>query len=550
MYGFHKKVGLSDNSMRASERKNKAPSEYYNPYFKRGRTNLLWLITKPKNAQGKGKGGGRQRQDESNVDDDAEDIYEIDSPAPLNNIQSDGTSNFRQSRRPLMIGQSSKDVDPADLAAVQKELQAVRQQQSMISNMIQKVRQEHQQLYGQAAAYQELHNRHENSINAILTFLATVYNRSLDGNGLAQMFAGAIPTDSPNQANVVNLGDYGDQDAHAPTGQLHRKSSRRPLLLKAPPAQEFDSDRITAATPSSNGAPSPQQVSEVTQSPPGTQKPSRTRHRPETSSGIVREVYDPDHSSARPSVNLQKEPFDSSNRGTPEQDIMSLINSANASSQNSVGNRMDFPQALSHLQTADGKSPLSQNQRNNVLQLMASGSAKNGSNGTNNALTSPNPPDVPVPTMPNWNMTSEELEHLEKMVKEQESKVQGLTSMIQPLSPSGSIPGLTDNQNYGNASDFDLDQYLNNGDYFNEPSGTGEIDFGTGNEDTTGNINFDFGDSVGDGAAHSLSTDLQQNDAGGLVESINTSEATSPANTIDEGGDGGVSSPRKRRRRI
>ena len=41
MYGFHKRVGLSDNSMKASERKNKSPSEYYNPYFKRGHPNLL-----------------------------------------------------------------------------------------------------------------------------------------------------------------------------------------------------------------------------------------------------------------------------------------------------------------------------------------------------------------------------------------------------------------------------------------------------------------------------------------------------------------------------
>ncbi|KFY97311.1 hypothetical protein V500_02152 [Pseudogymnoascus sp. VKM F-4518 (FW-2643)] len=44
MYGFHKRVGLSDNSMKASERKNKSLSEYYNPYFKRGHPNLLWLI--------------------------------------------------------------------------------------------------------------------------------------------------------------------------------------------------------------------------------------------------------------------------------------------------------------------------------------------------------------------------------------------------------------------------------------------------------------------------------------------------------------------------
>ncbi|KAF2457110.1 hypothetical protein BDY21DRAFT_257923, partial [Lineolata rhizophorae] len=48
MYGFHKKVGLSDNSMRASERKAKAPSEYAHKYFRRDRPDLLWLVAKPK----------------------------------------------------------------------------------------------------------------------------------------------------------------------------------------------------------------------------------------------------------------------------------------------------------------------------------------------------------------------------------------------------------------------------------------------------------------------------------------------------------------------
>lgn len=59
MYGFHKKVGLSDNSMRASERKNKSPSEYANPYFKRGHPDLLWLIQKPKNTAGQGSKSGK-----------------------------------------------------------------------------------------------------------------------------------------------------------------------------------------------------------------------------------------------------------------------------------------------------------------------------------------------------------------------------------------------------------------------------------------------------------------------------------------------------------
>ncbi|KAL5344574.1 Heat shock transcription factor [Pseudogymnoascus australis] len=44
MHGFHKLVDPSEDSMKASERKNKSPSEYYNPCFKRGHPNLLRLI--------------------------------------------------------------------------------------------------------------------------------------------------------------------------------------------------------------------------------------------------------------------------------------------------------------------------------------------------------------------------------------------------------------------------------------------------------------------------------------------------------------------------
>jgi heat shock transcription factor len=69
MYGFHKKVGLSDNSMKASETKAKAPSEYYNKYFKRGRQELLWLIQKPKNPIT----GPKRKRDEENKGDSDDD---------------------------------------------------------------------------------------------------------------------------------------------------------------------------------------------------------------------------------------------------------------------------------------------------------------------------------------------------------------------------------------------------------------------------------------------------------------------------------------------
>lgn len=234
MYGFHKKVGLSDNSMRASERKNKSPSEYWNPYFKRGRPNLLWLVQKPKNphSKGGGKGGGRIKPEDGNLEDEGEDVLDGDFPANLNSVFPE---HLQAGRQPLMIGQGGRPPQE-ELANVHRELQAVLQQQKLISNMLRTTREDYMKLFRQAAAFQSLHEKHETSINAILTFLATVYNRSLEGehSNFSNMFAGAIPPDSQGPGNVVDVGEYGDQVTENKTGQTPR-FRKQPLLLKAPP---------------------------------------------------------------------------------------------------------------------------------------------------------------------------------------------------------------------------------------------------------------------------------------------------------------------------
>ena len=562
MYGFHKKVGLSDNSMRASERKNKSPSEYYNPFFKRGRPNLLWLIQKPKNPPGKGKGGARVKQEDGNQDEDGDDIFDVDSPAPTNQAQGDNLPNLRNGRHPLMIGQGGSGLPQEELSAVQRELQAIRHQQQLISGVIQKIRRDHEQLYGQAAAFQELHNRHENSINAILTFLATVYNRSLEGTGaqnLANLFAGAIPHDTQSQGNVIHVSDYEGQEINTANGQIRRPIRRQPLLLKAPPpsVQHGDSGRITSAsTPAASVAsPQPQTPMSSTQGTANQYfQPSQSTAQP----GAVQELIDQNHTN-RSSDSPQFPPTSNINGQIPERDIMSFINSANASDTNFPSGRMDFPQALSHLQTADGKTPLTQNQRNNVLQLMANGSANTSQNGNNNALTSPNPPEMQVPSVSQWDATREELDFLERTLKEQDSKVANLSNMLQPLSPSGSIPGLTDSQGFGGqapADPLDLDQIFNSDNYFNDTGNGGDIDFGSSNADLNGTSAFNFDDPAGDDMTNGFGLDGADQQGGRIVETVNSSEATSPANTtntVEEsngGGQEGGRSPRKRRRRI
>jgi heat shock transcription factor, other eukaryote len=518
MYGFHKRVGLSDNSMRASERKNKTPSEYSNPYFKRDRPLLMWLIQKPKSATSKSKGGRGKNDD--NADEEIEDI--LDTDPLVDNVRDDSPRN---QHHPLLIGPSGgPGLQETELEAVNSQLRQIRQQQQMITSMLGKIRREHEQMYNQAQAFTELHNRHENSINAILTFLATIYNRSLEGQStqnLANLFPGAIP-DMSQQGNIVDVRDFGNQDGGA--DGLVRRPSRRQLLLQAPPTGRQGTSNASAT----------QQASPV-----NANYSTSTTSTPRP--GVVEEIYDGDTPQASGGQNHW-----STSTPNNQADMMSLINSMNAQGNSQAPYRMDFPEALSHLQSADGKSPLSPQQRDNVLQLMANSQGKTAAEGNNNALVSPTPPNVP--TLEKWNATERQLQDLERTLKEQGDNVAQLSNMLQPLSPSGSIPGLNDGQYIPPPENLDLNQLFDTDQYFNDSNGDfaagGEPGFDFGNGNDYSNFNFD-----GSGVDTSR-VNWNNTSSGPQVEPISSSEATSPATTVEEpqrADDG--SNPRKRRRR-
>ena len=546
MYGFHKKVGLSDNSMRASERKAKPPSEYTNPFFKRGRPRLLWLIQKPKNeVRGTGK-GRRTKQDDADLDDDGDETQDIDSPVPASQTIS-GSVNNRNVRQPLMIGNAGSASAPQDLDDIRQQLANIRHQQSMISHAINKIRQNHEQLYGQAVAFQDQHTKHENSINAILTFLATVYNRSLDGGtgqNFANMFAGVLPPDTQASGNVVDIGDEGKADFA--NGQIQQRFKKQQLLLKGPP--ESRNGRTTPGTP---GSANPYLQAQGRNSST-LQTPQYQPYEPH--SPAIQELADTP--SARSSQSPQIPANNASSLQIPEADIISLINSTNANNHNNPATtRMDFPEALKHLQNSDGQSLLTSNQRNDVLRLMANGTDQNG---FENAFTSPTP--ATGLDLSQYNATNDTLDFLGKSLQEQDSKVANMERLLAPLSPSGSIPGFDSSAGIPTQDMLDLDQIFNSGDYFDS---VGQTDFSNSNglsngiltDDYSGDFdpNFDFDTAVGDGISIDGTNNTNANgdtavdeDGGQIVETLNNSEATSPANTVDEA-EGG--SPRKRRRR-
>ena len=548
MYGFHKKVGLSDNSMRASERKNKNPSEYSNPYFKRGRPNLLWLIQKPRNSTAKGAAKSGPRAKQEDYDEEVDETFGRDnSPMPGVDQFDDGT-NMRGGRQNLLtMGGSMPAGLPQDqLSVVQRELEQIRGDQRKISHLLNEVRSNHKQLYGQAKAFHDLHEKHNNSINAILTFLATVYSKNLNSGqgGMGDMFPGSISPNEQQRGNVVDMGDLKDQSME---NNMPKPFRRGPLLLE-------------------DGKTSPSSPNKYPRSSQSHDKPSQsgkyfdqTLHSP-----AIQELSD--HSpSNRSSESPPLKPFDSTttenNPQFPQADIMSMLNNATLqnTSNYSPNAPMDFTEALSHLQSSGGSTPLTPHQRQNMLQLM--GDEYQSPNNNALAFNPSNNDDLA-----HLDQTSNNLDQLGHIIREQGQNIDNLSNTLTPLSPSGSIPGVN-NATYpsGPGQDLlDLDNIFNSDSYFND-NPNGELNF-----DAEGDpLNFDFGagdgiDQQGDGFDGGTFDRTDGEADGGddrvRVKEMGSSAATSPTGTVGgtstadadaesaAGVEESVGSPGKRRR--
>ncbi|EFR01069.1 heat shock transcription factor [Nannizzia gypsea CBS 118893] len=491
MYGFHKKVGLSDNSMRASERKNKSPSEYSNPYFKRGQPDLLWLIQKPKNVSGQGRGGskGSRVKLEPDVDDaEGEEFGDEGGGGPSG---AGGREDKARFRGQLALGSGEGTLHGDQLTDVYRELQAIRHQQHVISSTIQKLRRDHEQLYEQAANFQEQHTRHENSINAILTFLATVYNRSLQGHegaqGLASSFAGAISQDHQGlSGNIVDVDELADSyESELTSNQPPFKKQR--LLLGAPPTCDVQSGRNTMSPNVTNNPfvghqrsssgphkASVQPVSEVEElfDPISPMNSTASAQQQQQRQGQPRQAQPQTQNQNQNQNPTHPHPKHQGSPGhLPQRDIMSLIQNSNARNNFST-NPSDFPTVLSSLETSGGNAPLTPAQRADMLRLISNeNNAAHPSSGSsqNNALIAPHAPQMPSNYSAQLASTRSELDNLVKMQAEQARSVQHLTNMLQPLSPTGSIPGIDNNQIP--PPPLDLDNIFNSGDYFSDIPG-------------------------------------------------------------------------------
>jgi heat shock transcription factor, other eukaryote len=449
--------------MKASERKDKSPSEYYNHYFRRGHPNLLWLINKPKSSSSKKKG----KKEDGDLDEDEE--HDIDEPqaAPSTGVVPG----------PAGGQQASGEVGPLqrrEVANIKNQLELLQQQQKVISDSIARMRRENSAMLEQALAFQNMHERHENSINAILNFLANVFRKSLEDQGGAQnvqdLLASIIPGAGGQppipQGSVFEMPDLGNQSGGMSAVPMSPPKRQQRLLMPIP-----DQGRASTVTPSSSTT------------------PAQTPYNPPT--GSVTELFDTSPSDSATPNFIQQEL-----QTNPQEGMMRIINDTNASTNATI----NLPDMANNTAAS-----LSNDQRNQMLRAMAgnggSAAPKTSSTQSTSGATMPgasaaaSPGNsslslspltksaVPPPSLHDIANRGTELANLERLQTEQAAKLSELSNYLSPLSPSGRIPGLDENGYFDN--NLDLDQFV-------DPSAFNDFNY-AGNEFTAGGDGNDLG---------------------------------------------------------
>jgi heat shock transcription factor len=509
MYGFHKTVNIHDGSLRQSEKAQqgrKPPSMYSHPYFRKNRPDLLWLIQKPS-----GKANAKRKREGYDSDDERQ-----FSPGP--------------------DGRPSGELGPAagqdvalprtELVSMRQELKKLQQQQGLISRMIAQLKEQNEQFYRQATAFQALHDRHENSINAILTFLATFYNRSMEGHqGQGVMFGNNGQSNQQQQGSVVEEFNDGTLDGN---GDVQRYVKRPQLLLTGPNASTSPLLGTGSASTQPNSA-------RQSISPPTAGSP---RIRDSTSSATP-QIPKTGQSSATPPIKTDAPtPVTVSN---DNDNLTSFLDDINASSSNDP-NAYNFTPSH-HF----GNGGNAQQTRDDVLTML---------NDVSNSTSGKSPAAAGLEQVAK---NDEQIQLLDRAQKHVAGSINGLERKLSHI--SNLSPGLNGSLAYTNDEDYDpfsTDFGGSTGNDFGQPNFDELINLDSNNDydflnDPLYNPSATSGGQLDAGADMFPSDDLGVDGAGldadpfgtengGRVESLNSSKSASPNLTPVGGGgqkDGG-----------
>jgi len=483
MYGFHKRVGLSDNSMKASERKNKSPSEYHNPYFRKGYPDLLWLINKPKSSSGK-----KKKKDDGDVDSDDEVVAAEDSLGP-------------GPPRKVFTGELTM-LQKKDLTTIREQIKQLQDTQTKLQVAIARIDKGQKDLMSRAAMFQHLHDRHDRSINLILSFLANVYRKSLQDSqdqNVAEVLASLIPNQN-SQGSVIDLEGFTGPAVVQP----NVGTAKRPQRL-LPPVPQYHQSSTMTPSPTSAGAPS------------GTGFSSA--HYPQM--GSVTEVIDPSPADTATTPAYLKQSLETN----PHESMLKIMEGATPTAPS--GSSVDIPAAV-----ANTASVLSDDQRDQMLNIIAAQSSAPEMTLPTSASVSPSistrdgvpsrnygpsisvqsatqasaipkvsptaataapatsslhasvPTDMNALSSPlslhQLGHSPADIQEIQRLQEEASHQINDLAQFLGPLSPSGRIPGIDENGNpvvgsssNGSSGYFYMEQFLNSDAFHDTDGGAG-----------------------------------------------------------------------------
>lgn len=438
MYGFHKRVGLSDNSMRASEKKNKSPSEYAHQYFRRGYDVLQWLIQKPNKNAAKRKQGAKRDVPEV-IEADSDDEY-LDEQYAVSGAP--GRPLGRNEAGPLA---------KTEMGKFREQLAEVQQKQQQVLAMIHSLRQNQEQIMQKAHRVEQMHQRHENSITAILNFLANVFRKSLEGKGsaenLSEMLASILPLGAQQGSiptgvvqDLGDLGEYIQQQNVARNSMSPVPQKRTQHLLPGIPAKH------NPAAGSSG-----RMVSE----PPSPADGSATSGHKGPPSARITEVYD-----TSPSDTTSPHYYRNELQSNPQETMMKIMGATNARMTPGV----DLPEVA-----AATSASMPSDQRNRMLSSMSQRTTSPANVLPPSAFPPPSmpstipntttmPSDSPVsqpsaalspiinslppnPMMDDVSKQQYQLHEIDHTLGEVGDGISNLAQIVGQLSPNGHIPG-------------------------------------------------------------------------------------------------------------
>lgn len=221
MYGFSKVMHLQQGVLKAEASDESEMLEFRNENFHKDQPDLLIYIHRKKSEKAAAAAGHEERA-----------------------LLTAGPSSAAGAGS----GDGSSSALALDLRTVLSDIAAIRKHQTSISTELKDISTSNKQLWSEAVASRERHQRHQDTINKIVRFLGEVFGGKVveaSDLGLGRAAAAAQETPPSASSSPDSNGEAGPSHASAVNHHHHRhhhhhqprKANRRTLLIKGPEEQ-------------------------------------------------------------------------------------------------------------------------------------------------------------------------------------------------------------------------------------------------------------------------------------------------------------------------